>query len=510
MTLPLKVLPSTIIERAIPAHIRREHPNLVLFLKKGLEFMEEEDRPTDLLSRFSEIRDVDTAPEDYLELLRRELLQYFPSALPASATNVRTFVKNIKLFYKAKGTVDAAQFLLRALFAVELEVYEPKRDVIRASDGKWQQTKTIILGPIVTAIPSLILLKNKPLVGLTSGATAIIEYAEQFTQGADAYYRLGVTYVSGTFTDAETISISTTPVFTAPFKSTVSGTIALSNAGANYQIGDRIPIKLTGVTVGLAEVTRVAGAPITSVTVVNPGTGYLGLRRLSTVFTRKASLIPGIAKSHLSEPFNIITQLHPGAAYASNAPAAYASISSIADTIQALDQSGNGYGASLKIDAVDAFGGIQNVKVVSGGFGYTTPLLNVLSDTGTGAVLTPVAPGAGAIKQLRILTAPAWNASLTLDFTTHGDGNAAGTVSQASVCDSFISFLNQDGLISSKPKLQDNDYWQDYSYVLRSPVYPAAYMDILNKTSHPAGFKVFGETLLTRTTSLIAGAASAS
>ena len=55
------------------------------------------------------------------------------------------------------------------------------------------------------------------------------------------------------------------------------------------------------------------------------------------------------------------------------------------------------------------------------------------------------------------------------------------------------------GKISDANYLQDNFYYQDYSYVIRSGVESSRWLDILKKTLHPAGTEVFGELIITQT-----------
>ena len=53
------------------------------------------------------------------------------------------------------------------------------------------------------------------------------------------------------------------------------------------------------------------------------------------------------------------------------------------------------------------------------------------------------------------------------------------------------------GLASGNNRLQDNSYWQDFSYVIRSSRSLSEYSDPVKKTLHPAGYRLFGEYLIT-------------
>lgn len=45
---------------------------------------------------------------------------------------------------------------------------------------------------------------------------------------------------------------------------------------------------------------------------------------------------------------------------------------------------------------------------------------------------------------------------------------------------------------SNASVLQDNNYYQDFSYVIKSPIDIESYKDTITEMAHPAGFKMFG------------------
>lgn len=60
-------------------------------------------------------------------------------------------------------------------------------------------------------------------------------------------------------------------------------------------------------------------------------------------------------------------------------------------------------------------------------------------------------------------------------------------------------YKNSRGFLSDANKLQDNKYYQPYSYVIRSGVVSRKWMDVIQKTVHPAGMAVFGELVINET-----------
>ena len=58
------------------------------------------------------------------------------------------------------------------------------------------------------------------------------------------------------------------------------------------------------------------------------------------------------------------------------------------------------------------------------------------------------------------------------------------------------SYLDQKGHLSANQKVQDSDFYQKYSYVIKAPRNISQWKDVYNKLVHPAGFKYFGEILI--------------
>jgi|SaaInlStandDraft_6_1057023.scaffolds.fasta_scaffold00227_11 glucose/arabinose dehydrogenase len=60
-------------------------------------------------------------------------------------------------------------------------------------------------------------------------------------------------------------------------------------------------------------------------------------------------------------------------------------------------------------------------------------------------------------------------------------------------------WVDSAGFLSSDRKMQDNNYYQDFSYVIRSDVPVQAYRDVLKKLVHPVGLKLFAEYMFETT-----------
>jgi hypothetical protein len=121
--------------------------------------------------------------------------------------------------------------------------------------------------------------------------------------------------------------------------------------------------------------------------------------------------------------------------------------------------------ASVIIDAVDAQGKPTKVRIFSTGSGFEgqTFTATITSSSGSNCVLR---------------------------FTT----GAITSIQEG--------FQNRQGMLSDVNKLQDNYYYQNYSYVLRSKVPSVNWMTMVKNTVHPAGMAVFSELLVRSTLEL--------
>lgn len=181
---------------------------------------------------------------------------------------------------------------------------------------------------------------------------------------------------------------------------------------------------------------------------------------------------------------------------------------------------GFGTGAAANVTNVAANGMITQVKFVEvpghlvGGAGYSTlgvpyyPTANVVSANGSAyganVVVTHLLGEGGsflvsnstygAIESIAILTKGSnyQQGNTFIDLTGSGDGTAKANISIIEGAFTYPGrYLNDDGFLSSYNFIQDRDYYQNYSYVIRSGASIDNYRKALKELVHPAGMKVF-------------------
>ena len=145
-------------------------------------------------------------------------------------------------------------------------------------------------------------------------------------------------------------------------------------------------------------------------------------------------------------------------------------------------------------------GSLQNVIVTDGGSGHQqNDVLTITSASGTGGRGRVTRTANGVISTVAVTNAGSnfvRTDPLILNNTTRVASNATG----AGLLSAPISYTGRysdvKGFISWSNKLQDNRYFQEYSYVLRSSQVLNTYKEIVKSVVHPAGMRIFGDVLI--------------
>jgi hypothetical protein len=177
-----------------------------------------------------------------------------------------------------------------------------------------------------------------------------------------------------------------------------------------------------------------------------------------------------------------------------------------------------GVGAMANVVNVSNEGSITEISFeemeghIIGGSGYSQsklPLARVVSNNvsanganivveailGDGELLNVLSDQVGRIQELRIvsggsnyLTAP------TINLSSRGDGTAQATATVITGAFTYPGrYINDDGHLSSYNFIQDKNYYQNYSYVVKIEEPLENYRKSLNDLIHPSGLKLFGE-----------------
>lgn len=595
---------SNFINTQVPFFVRNDHRTFVAFLEAYYEYLEQNRGVVDDSRNLLNYIDEDKTIDDFATHIENTYLHDFPKGQFAGDKSI--VLKNIKDFYRAKGTEKSARFLIRAIFGEDIDFYYPKKDVLKASDGKWyiqkslRVTDTQVSNVSNNEIVALEKYVGRRVSGLTSNASATVERVDRFYQAGTQIDELILTNIKGTFEDGESVS---TPFNeneqTKIIKSNVYGALVSSitviDAGSRYNIGDPVIIISSTGSGACAVVGKVSTGNVSSISVVNGGAGYqnnnlvlisggggsganakVDYVELNEFYhPRSYNLVISIISSEANTPINNATYqnlnssiTNPANAWIQNSMSTFQysntgpvaaiaiidkgtgftgtpSISIAANTrvqqlgivgrLEIIDgglnyangskieiinvPGGYGTGAKANVSQVYANGKIKQVTLeaatgfVVGGSGYSMnflPTANVITSTGNGAniqVTSLLGFGGeyvtanstiGAIERITILSGGTGYATdPTVDLTGYGDGTATATAKAVKGVYTYPGrYINDDGHLSSYNFLQDRDYYQNFSYVVRVKKSIEEYRKILKDLVHPAGMKLFGEYLI--------------
>lgn len=179
-----EVLTSKLVKQQLPGFVRDDYPIFVTFLEKYYEWLETNNQVSYELDALRKSTDIDTADDFYIEQLRKDLTPYFPTEIAGDKT---LFLKLIHEFYRTSGTPDSVKFLFKALYNENIDIYYPKEDILKTSDGKWVLPLAL---RIDTNDNNIFNIEKCLLTGQTSKSTALVE---KVVRSVDR--QLGIVYI---------------------------------------------------------------------------------------------------------------------------------------------------------------------------------------------------------------------------------------------------------------------------------------------------------------------------
>ncbi len=86
------------------------------------------------------IKDIDKTSFEYINALRKE---FSYNSTKFDFLEDREFIRISKLFYSTKGTEESIKFIFRALYGQEVDVWYPSERMFKTSSARWFQEKSI-------------------------------------------------------------------------------------------------------------------------------------------------------------------------------------------------------------------------------------------------------------------------------------------------------------------------------------------------------------------------------
>lgn len=274
---------SNFISSQFPQFYNEDGENFVLFMKAYYEWLEASGNPVYQTRRLYDYRDIDNTLESFLEYFQKKYLYGIPFNVIA---NKRFLLKRILDVYRSKGTIQCYRLLFKLLYNEDIEIYLPGRDILRISDGTWNEPRYLE----VSANEATSSYIGKTIVGVSSGITAIVEsFVEESynTSKINILYLSNISPRNGQFILGEKITelgfqTDTESVTDAP---TILGSldkINVVNGGQGYNLGDVIKIAYRDVSNG--DVISYGVDGILKITELSTGFGSLNIDLLNGGF----------------------------------------------------------------------------------------------------------------------------------------------------------------------------------------------------------------------------------
>lgn len=471
--------------------------NFEAFLRAYYEWLEQTKQPHEVIIHLRDYRNIDTTIDDFVEYFRREYMVAIPSEILA---NKRLLIDHIKKFYHNKGNKNSFQFLFRILYDEDIEIYLPKIDILRASDGKWSQVQSIKIIDEGWEDISFFFIRN--IVGQTSFASANVETIMRYSEGNLDILELTFYNLSGQFVQGETISIEdneNTVIDVIVLE--VASRINILSGGTRYGVNEKINLRLDGEIIGTGFIKAVGRGPVTAINIVDGGTGYRGNLREVTDF---AYLPIGYTWGETYLPDAPIQAQDSNDFDFASSPISFLiateTIPDIGDIVDIDDTPDPiGRNAAAVVALVSQVGEILEIELIDGGKDYNIPIAEVLTETGSGAILD-VLGGGGSITRTQLNDFPARpddsNGIIVEIVTQQGTGGDLELLYNSGMITYKGTWINTDSFLSSDKKLQDNFFYQDFSYVILSGILHSRWGEVVKKIAHPAGFLEFGRIKL--------------
>jgi len=438
------------VQGQLPDFVKTDHPTFIAFLEAYYEYMEQIGKPVEVIGNLQHYANLDKTTDEFLDYFKQQFGKDIPEAVFANA-NKPFVLKNLRDFYRSKGSEKSFKFLFRLLYKDEIDFYYPSSDMLRLSDGKYTKNK-IIRVIDVSGTDAIFGLAGTRIIGTVSGAEAVVELILKEKVGSTDVSTLYLSGLRNSF-------ISDDQIVFGNYTFTVGSMLTdytITNSGNSYSIGD-IVLASGGINNSNAvlKVDSLTTGIVTGTNIVSGGTGYV----VGDILT----------------------------------------LTNNADEVDV-----DGRTASLIVKEIDALGAgtVTKIEVENGGRGYIK-LPTVSGGSGTGLDVNLTGWNISGVKTLKIVdNGFGYLTSPSLDFTPKGDGTAVGTGTISGYENEHnVGWAGDDGFLSAGKYIQDSKYYQLFSYVITSSHSIYDWREIVKRVVHPAGMAMFGNVQMISTAS---------
>ena len=273
---------SPFIKEQFPLFLQQDNHKLVLFIKSYYEWLEKQGNAGYVLSKLDTVGDIDNNAEEFYEHFKNTYMESFPEILATNIAgetpNKKTLLKKIREFYGNKGTESAYKFLFRLLYDSDLEIYYPKEDILKVSDGVWLEPKSVkttsSTGSDIFKTKGGILTQYSATDSNVVVASAFIDDVVRYSFDGLPITEFFLKNISGVFLPNLNVVAKIGDVSYTENSYSVLGEFFIETSGTGYSVGDVLFIVSDGVGFSAkVGVTGLAGS-IKRISIENSGVNY--------------------------------------------------------------------------------------------------------------------------------------------------------------------------------------------------------------------------------------------
>lgn len=262
---------SQLVGSQLPEFIQNDYPTFIAFIEAYYRFIEQDQGAFELLQNARSYNDVDSTIPSFIQYF----LSTYAKQIPASVlADKKVLVKKIKDLYESKGSDLSFKLLFRIMFDSDVSVRYPYENVLRASDGKWQQKISLRLETVSGDRSNL---ENKTL-RYVSGSVLYntqIEKTKILTSTLIEVF-LNPNQIAPSYSINDNVEVYNdgTLIFVGKIKPTTVGYNVVV-AGTDFKVGQIFTLNYAGGVGTLIKITGVnTNGGITSLQFINYGYGY--------------------------------------------------------------------------------------------------------------------------------------------------------------------------------------------------------------------------------------------
>ena len=411
---------STLVASQLPEFIQSDYPTFIAFLEAYYEFLE-----NNTISDLKSLRDLDDTLDSFVKYFRHELA----SNVPYTVENERFLLEKIKQQYVAKGSEASFKFLFRLLYNKDITVAYPGKQMLRASDGKWNQEYSIF-ARINAGAPDMIVGKMVNVVSVNKTINLLVDRHQNVSIEVDNIIQVSEDIYEFVidrryFGD---INVGDKIVYGGIFDATILPTtikINILQGGRNFRLGQLYEIK--------------------------NGNGFGSLIKVVAVDTNGGLKAAEFIKF--------------GTGYESDFLVTFLAISGQTQTGTALDITPSNIGIFDAISGFSEDGVINKSDYISGDVWdgtYAGDILITFANDGKNTIVDPTEPAIIKILLGSVAKYPGY-------------------------------FSDNSGFLDDAIFIQDSKFYQAFSYLIKIDEQLKSYKSILKTMIHPSGMALFGE-----------------